>query len=33
MPSASSVFANLEILIGRKNKITHSNGHGIEPPV
>lgn len=32
-PSASSVFANLETLIGKKNKIIHSYGHDIEPPV
>lgn len=33
LPSGSSVFANLETLIGRKNKIIHSNRHDIEPPV
>lgn len=32
-PSASSVFANLENLIGKKNKIIRSYGQDIEPPV
>lgn len=32
-PSASSVFTNLETLIGKKNKIIHNHGHDTEPPV